>query len=200
MTVAYVAVGVSAYSAYQGKKAAGRAGDLDAQALAFAREQYEDWKEIYGPIEDALGEFYGNLTPDYIEAQGLQAQEKQYTAAKENMKEFFAVNEIESGAAADLFTKSELSNERSKAQIRADAPIKTAELKQGFLSLGLGQKASAQSSVTNALNTGATRAAGDADRGFDAAGDALSSAIDLYQYNNPRPTTTANQGTTKVNG
>ncbi len=194
-------VGVGLYSANRAGKAADRASALDAEALAFAKEQYADWKEIYGALEDQLSTFYNELTPDYIEAQGLQNQAQQYEQVKTQMTEFFAVNEIDSGASADLFTKASLSDARSKAEIRTEAPFKTAELKQSFLSLGLNAKGSRQGAVTNALNTSANRAAGDASQGFDAAGQAFASAVDLYRFRDRgTQTATANQGRPFIQG
>lgn len=193
------AVGVGLYSANQAGKAARRASALDAEALAFAKQKYEDWKAIYGPLEKNLSEFYNNLTPEYIESQGLEKQQLAYQETQKQLTEYFSVNSIDSGVQTDLFTKTAMQNERDKAGIRADAPFKTAQLKQGFLALGLGQKASAQGGVTNALNNSAQRAASDAQAGYDAAGNAFSAAIDIYENrqlrDEPTTTPTANQGT-----
>lgn len=206
MTFAIVAsVGIGIIGINAGSKAAKGATALDAAALAFSKQQYEDWKAIYGPLESNLAEFYNNLTPDYIEAQGLQAQQLAYQATQEKLTEFFAVNEIDSGVSADLFTKTALQNERDKAVIRADAPFKTAQLKQGFLALGLASKGGVQTGVTNALNTSANRFASDAQAGFAAAGTSFGAAIDIFENRKLRkldddPILTANQGSPGLSG
>lgn len=206
MTFAAAAVGLGIASLGASRSAAKRAARLDRDALNFAKEQYARWLSIYGPIEDTLADFYNNLTPEFIESQGLQAQEQQYLQAKENMAEFFAVNEISSGTAADLFTKGELQDARDKAQIRADAPFKTAELKQNFLSLGLGGGDNAAGNVINVLQTSANRAGQDAENAANAAGNLFGTAFSIFdrnqqnQQNIPNKDFTANQGNTTING
>lgn len=205
MTFAIAAVGLGIASLGASNKAARRAARLDAEALAFSKEKYARWLSIYGPIEDTLSEFYNNLTPEFIESQGLQAQEQQYLQAKENMAEFFAVNEISSGTAADLFTKGELQDARDKAQIRADAPFKTAELKQNFLSLGVSGGDRAAGNVINTLNLSASRAGRDAETAANAAGNLFGTAFSISdrnqqnQQNIPNRDFTANEGNTTIN-
>ena len=159
----------------------------------FAREQYDDWKSIYGPIEQNLAEFYQNLTPQYFAAQGLQAYEQEFQKNLQETNEFFEVADIETGVQADLRTKMGLQATRDKAAIKADAPFKVADEKNKFLSVGLGNKASAinattyaGNSLSNVLGTQASIAGASADRGFNAASSGfgtLAEGIDESGWN-----------------
>lgn len=104
-----------------------------AESLAFQREQYERWKSIYGDIEENLGEFYGGLTPEYLETKGLQAEAKQFKQTMDQLSERFTQLGVSAEARADIEARAELGQAERKATIRAEAPYKVAELKQDFL-------------------------------------------------------------------
>lgn len=199
MSFVYTAVGIAGINMVAGMGAASDAADLNQETLAFAKEQYQDFKDIYGGIERNLSDFYTNLTPELIESQGLEALEKQYQQSKERMNKFFTSNEISSGVQSDLFTKGTLQNERDKATVRANAPLKAAEAKQGFLQLGLNQKTNAQNLISTTLTNQANQAQRSADSSFDAAGTSLSASLDLLEAGRdptpaPIPIPTANSG------
>ena len=69
------AVGVSAYSSYQSGKASDRAARsaaaADAAALEFERQRYEDWKGVYGDLQENLSS-YSSLTPEMYAQRGLE--------------------------------------------------------------------------------------------------------------------------------
>lgn len=52
------------------KRATKSAQQSEAASLAFAQRQYDDWLNVFGPIQDNLSNYYKNLTPARIEAQG----------------------------------------------------------------------------------------------------------------------------------
>lgn len=173
----------------------GRSLELQEEALDFTKQQYNDWKAIYGPIEKNLSSFYQNLTPEFVEAQGLQAQQKAFQQQEQQLTEFFAANDISVGEQAEILSRVGMENIRQKAEIRANAPIKSAEAKQSFLSLGINQKASTTGAVTNQLSNLSTTLANQAssyDRaaaaGYQAAGTGLQVVADeLDQYLLDRP-------------
>lgn len=191
-----------------GNKSADRANSLSDRSLRIQEEQLEmakedrtRWNSIYGPIEDNMGEFFANLTPDYFASQGLEAYQKDFQQQTTELQEYFAANEIDSGTEADLMTKTQLQGARDKAKIRADAPFQVQEMKQKFLSLGVTQKSGVNASVANAtnsltsnLNQQSSIAANSANVGFDAASQGLSvlaTEVDR-RLNEPKPT--ANEG------
>jgi len=196
-----------------GSSSGSTANKLSAQSLAIQEEQLamakEDrtrWNSIYGPIEENMGEFFANLTPDYFASQGLEAYQKDFQQNQEQLTEYYAANEIDSGTEADLMTKSSLQASRDKAKIRADAPYQVQEMKQKFLSLGVTEKSGVNASIANASNSLSTTlsnqagiAANSANVGFDAASQGfstLATEIDR-RYNEPKPT--ANEDTDMVN-
>ena len=54
-----IGAGMQASSA---SDAADAAAQASAEELAFAQQQYDDWQEVYGPIQDNLSDYYSNLT------------------------------------------------------------------------------------------------------------------------------------------
>lgn len=62
----------SVISGKSAKKQAAAAAEADKAELDFAKEQYQDWLDTYGDLQDNLAEYYNNLTPDTLEVQGLE--------------------------------------------------------------------------------------------------------------------------------
>ena len=179
---------MSSNQASKDRKAAQQA---DANQLAFEQEKYDDWKEIYGPIQENLGNYYSNLTPDYYEAQGIQAFEEERALAMENLNAELARRGIDdSGIAAGLFRDMELDAAETRAGIRVDAPRMVAEDQSRFLQIGLGQNPGDSMSRTlsqQAQAAGARRASSEAAAG-QAWGDAVRTtgqAISDYTRSQP---------------
>ena len=158
--------------------------EASAEQLAFQREQFSRWEGIYGDIEENLGEFYNNLTPEYVATRGLQAQQQAYQAAATRTREGFARSGITGGAQSDIQSREAMENARVKAAIRADAPFQVAEQQQSFVSLGTGQGATARQAVGAATGgplrqeaLGVSGAAGAVSRGVRDVGVATSAGI-----------------------
>jgi len=202
--IAGATLAVGAYSANQagksasrGNAAADKAAQVQQEQLDFAKSQYNDWKELYGGLEQNLSDFYTNLTPDYVESQGLQKQQQQYQKQQQELTQYFGQMGIESGVQADVMAQGAFNNARAKAQISADAEFKVADQKANFLNLGLGSKGSSIDRVQNAgsnLATSLTNQANQnynqAQQGYNAAGDLLGQGL--------KQIVTANSGTSKV--
>lgn len=215
--VAGVAAFTAMVGAAQGIKESNRANRFNKRAMDLQEEQFElfkkqldDFQAIYGPIEENLGAFYNTLTPDYFAAQGLQAFNQEFQQNQEEMREFFAANEIPSGVQVDLEQEANLSAARERAQIKTDAPFKVAEAQQGFLSLGLNRLPgvntnvqNAGNSLTNTINQQGDIARSNANAGFEAFETGLTTLANEYDRRQleqeQRQTTTANQGTTEIN-
>jgi hypothetical protein len=173
--------------------------ELMEEQLKFAQQQYADWTRVFGPVQDNLSEFYTSLTPDYFAAQGLEAYQKEFQRQEQELNDFFTANEIDSGVQVDVLSKGNFQAARDKAKIRTEAPFRVAEAKQGFLQIGLPQKAQAVNQIlnagTNLANTygnQAAIAAQSADAGFDAAVGGFSTAAEIFD----RKKLTANAGET----
>jgi len=113
--------------------------DMEQQKLDFAKEQQAKWEERYGPIEDNLASFYGSLSESSLAASGLQQQAKAFTEAKANIARQAAQSGMSNTALKSIEANMELQNAEEKAKIRAEAPMKVAEAKSGFLAAGRGQ-------------------------------------------------------------
>lgn len=114
------------------------AGYSEAQGYAnsFANEmqgQYDRWNSIYGTLQENLGEFYNNLTPQMLSATNLQMRQREYQTAVDTVRKNFAQRGVAGGAQSAIEAGMAMDNARARAQIRADAPFQVAEAQTGFL-------------------------------------------------------------------
>lgn len=162
--------------------------DASAAQLAFSKEQYEDWKSVFGDVQDNLAAYYKNLTPASIEASGVQALNTEYAAASKNLTQSLAQRGISSsGLEAQAMTDLAQKQAQDTANVRVQAPIIAAQEQMKFLALGLGQGANAVSSVNSAYQSQASLAASQASQyNAQAAqasagiGSALGSGVNSY--------------------
>tara|TARA_R110000851_G_scaffold158030_2_gene300920 strand:+ start:5860 stop:6480 length:621 start_codon:yes stop_codon:yes gene_type:complete len=166
---------MSSQSASKQAKVAGKASDA---SMAFEQVRYDDWKAVYGPLQDNLSSYYQNVTPDYYAAVGLEAFEQQYQTGLQRLDESFTQRGIDpsSGIAASLEQQAELGAAETRAGIRREAPRQAAEDKSRFLQIGLGQNPA--SSVSNSLSQSAKLQQQQAGSAGQAAGQAWGSAIE----------------------
>lgn len=157
-------------------KASKQAAQSDAAALAFSKEQYNDWKAIFGPLQENMAKYYNSLTPDRIEAQGKQAIELERDQWLSRIEEDFAARGLsDSALAGSAVTGVERQTAMAKAEVAATAPEKVAQQKLSFLSLGYGQNPAGM--LQSTLNTQAAGARSRANTAAGAAGEALGTAI-----------------------
>jgi hypothetical protein len=178
--VATAIAGAAVVGAVAQSKAASKANrtakNSAAAELDFAKQQYQDWQDIFGPIQDNLADYYNNLTPDYIAATGLQNVETERAAALERVNQSLAQRGLlGSGLEAAAITDIELETAERKSQVRSDAPMQAAQQKLGFLSLGYGQNPAG--TLQNTLSNRAQQDRGYAVSQQQAAGQAVGSAI-----------------------
>lgn len=190
---AAVALGASAVvGVIAGDKADRRARKADKGArgiqreqLAFAREQYDDWAEIYGPIEQNLADYFGSLSTENIISQGLQNQQQEFKKAEVNIRQNIAQRGLEgSGIEASLAQNLDLQNAVSKAQIRQQAPGQVAQQQAGFLAGGNARRGQAVQgvnqgfqAVAGGLQQRAARQGAQSQALFQASGQLLAAGI-----------------------
>lgn len=110
--------------------------------VEFNREQYNDWKSVYGDLQENLGAYYNALGADQITAQGLQAEQQEFQNARAGLSRTLAQRGIKgSGVDAAAQTALQSTHLLARADIRGTAEQKAAEQKLGFLGVGLGQGA-----------------------------------------------------------
>lgn len=143
----------SAEAAAASKKAAKLQYQVSMAQLDFAKQQYNEWQGIFGPIEQNLSSYYKNLSSDTFAALGIQNIEQEYTRSREQLDTAMAKRGItDSGANAAGLTELETGRMLGRAQARAQAPTQVAQMQQGFLSIGLGQQAQLQQGISNAYS------------------------------------------------
>lgn len=130
------------------------ASAIAAESIAFQKEQYADWKAVYGDIQQNLSDYYKSLTPERVTALGLQNVQKEYQMAVTDITATAAQRGIAgSGLETNALFNARLDNAKSRATVRTMAPSQVAQEKAGFLSIGLGQGTQMLSLINNAYGT-----------------------------------------------
>lgn len=174
--VVAVSAAGSLMSANSANKAAKYASQAEAAQLDFSKQQYADWKAIFGPLQTNLASYYNNLTPDRIEAQGKQAIELERDQWLSRIEEDFAARGLtDSALAGSAVTDVERQTAVAKANVAATAEAKAAEQKLSFLSLGYGQNPAGM--LQNTLNQQAAGARSRANSAAEAAGSAIGNTV-----------------------
>lgn len=188
-----IAAGITAAATVGGAVASSKSASRDRKAaakseeasLGFAMEKYNDWKEVFGPIQQNLANYYANLDADFIATQGLETYEVEKTRALQAIQGNLAERGINnSGVAAAVETDIQLQSAAERAKIRAEAPMKVAQMQTNFLQVGLGQNpdASLQSVLDNNANRANNRAMASSKAAADATGAAIDSMVDYYAF------------------
>lgn len=124
--------------------------DISMQQLEFQQQQYSDWENIFGPIQENLSSYYKNLSSDSIASLGIQNIEQSYVQSRQNLDTQLAKRGISnSGAAAAGLTSLENTRMLGKAEARTNAPQQAAQQQLGFLSAGLGLQSGLQQGISN---------------------------------------------------
>lgn len=166
----------SVISSRSASKAASAASDASDAQIAFAQEQYDDWQATYGSIQSNLAGYYGSLTSDYFETQGLQAVQQEYATARDSINQSLAQRGItDSGVAASIERDTNISEAEAKATVREQAPVQAAEAQLGFLQVGMGSNPT--SSVSNALSQATSYAQQTSSAAQQAAGSAVGTSV-----------------------
>lgn len=128
-----------------------REAKIAADNLAFQKEQYQDWKDIYGDIQKNLGDYYERLGPDKIISLGLQDQQIEYQNTQETIKKNLAQRNI-GGDKFEAYNlnNASINNANKRANIRSTAEEKVMQQKAGFLSIGLGNQQNLLSGISGA--------------------------------------------------
>lgn len=200
--MSWVAVGVAGasvagavISSSASSKASKRAAASDAEATDFAKQQYQDWQSVYGPIQDNLSSYYSNLSSDYYEATGLEAFNKEQQSAMEDVDASLAQRGLSnSGIATSIKSIADLTAASSRAKIRRDAPAQVAAQQQGFLQVGMGSDPTAN--MQNTLNTNSANAANTANSASAAAAKATGTAVSSLGSLIQTGLSSSNSGTT----
>ena len=170
---------------------------LTAQEVSFAKEQFQRWQDVYGPIQDNLSNFFQNLSGDSLIASGLKHYEAQFQDTQHQIQRSFAQRNIDSGAQDFLNQEAALTSAEFKATLRNNAPLQVAQAQGTFLRNNVTNPNTAN--VLNAYAGGAQFQGQQARQfqqqqvaAFQEAGQALNGAITagVGGFNTPTPTPT----------
>jgi len=134
--------------------ATGESLAIARENIAFQKEQYQEWKDVYGDIQENLGEYYKNLSGSTLASKQLQAQASEYSRAQQQVTQQLAQRGISgSGIEAATAASMGMQSANQRATIRAGADDAANLEKMKFLGLGLGQGTQMLGLVGNASNT-----------------------------------------------
>ncbi len=148
---------------HKGEKAAMKASsEANAYAMQlaqdnidFQKEQYADWKAVYGDVQTNLGTYYKNLTPERLATMGLENQQLEYQRAVKTIKETSAQRGLSgSGLEKSTLDAATMDNATARAAIRTGAVDAANQQKANFLSIGMGTGQTMINAVGSAYNTG----------------------------------------------
>lgn len=133
--------------------AAAESAQVQREQLEFQKKQYNDWKEIYGPLQESQAEYYKNLTGKELTGRELEQIQRAGQAANTQIEQSLAQRGMgESGLLADLTNQNIYNTEMQKALSRASAPERAALEKNKFLALGLNQGQGIMNQMSNSAN------------------------------------------------
>lgn len=189
----------SAAATESAAKSAQMQNDASLAQLEFQKQQYADWENIFGPIQENLSSYYKSMKPDTLSAIGIQNLEQSYNQSKKALDTGLAQRGLTgSGQQAAALTQLETSRMLGKAEIRTNAPQQVAQQQLGFLSAGLGLQSNLQQGISgaytnqmNALGNQATSALNQANifgqqaaAGYSGIGSSIGSGISTYMTAN----------------
>lgn len=207
---AVVGAGASYMSAKSASKsssaataAASEAAQMQNEAslaqLEFQKQQYSDWENIFGPIQENLSSYYKSMRPETLSAIGIQNIEQSYNQSKKALDTGLAQRGLTgSGQQAASLTQLETSKTLAKAEVRTNAQQQVAQQQLGFLSAGLGLQSNLQQGISgaytnqmNALGNQASNSLAQASNygqqaaaGYAGIGSSIGSGISTYMTAN----------------
>jgi len=179
-TIAAVTGATSLFGSISASNAASDATDAqsaaEAAALNFQKQQYQDWQDTFGPIQDNLSMYYQNISPDYYEATGLANFQKERQQQLTDLNTSLAQRGLtNSGLAATVKRENAIDTAEQRAQIRTGAKQQAVSDMSNFLQIGMGSNPS--SSYGSTLNQIAQNKAVTAANANQAAGTAVGSTV-----------------------
>ena len=142
-TIAGVTGAASLFGASKASSAAKSASNAQAAAeaamLEFQQQQYQDWQDTFGPIQDNLSLYYQNISPDYYEATGLANFQKEREQQLADLNTSLAQRGLTgSGLAATVKRENAIDTAEQRAQIRTNAKQQAVSDMSNFLQIGMG--------------------------------------------------------------
>ena len=166
--VASAATGVVGMA--KGDKAADAAEDSANQANAMAYQQQQqmnklaedgilqaqgmldNWESTFGGLQDNLSDYYNNLDPDKFATQNKETFRQSMDKQMGQYNDAMAATGLQTAGMKDQAAKeAAFQTAQGNAAIDISAPEQVAQMQQGFLNFGEGQRNSADNAMQNAL-------------------------------------------------
>jgi len=160
--------------------------DIANTQLAFNQQQYNDWKEVFGPIEQNLSEYYQELDPETYASQIKNQLEAQFSRARKLVDRTMSQRGIDDSGLSVAVSK-DMNQELARQKAMGDQQARdiVEQKKLGFLGLGLGNQnallANINSSYSN-MSAATSSALNMANQQYAAANQGLSNAIGATMY------------------
>ncbi len=147
----------SAEASAEAAKATERSYGLTKEELDFQKEQYADWKAIYGPLQEDLGTYFKNLNGGTLSAPHIQAIQAESQKAQEQINQQLAQRGLSGGGLeAKLLNQNIFSAGMQKAAARASGETLATQKKLGFIGIGLGQGSAMLGNTAQVSSSGAS--------------------------------------------
>lgn len=141
------------------EKAAGESLQIARENIAFQKEQYTNWYNVFGDLSENIKEYYDSTSAKNLSAQRIAAFNTELQKTEKDVTKALSQRGIAtSGLTAQALTSLNYQGAQERARIRATAEEEDINKKLGFLSLGLGQGSAYAGIVNSASNTGAQSA------------------------------------------
>jgi len=126
---------------------------LGIEQQDFADNLMADWEGTFGGIQDNLSEYYNNLDPVKFATQNKMSLASAMDKQVSQMNESFATSGIQTGGMKMQAQKeAAFTQAQGNAAIDIAAPEQVAQMQQGFLNFGEGQRTTAFNAKQNAFN------------------------------------------------
>ena len=112
---------------------------LQQDQFEFEKQRYDDWKAVYGTLQEDLGTYYQNVTGASLSKFEIENLQLASQKAQDKISTTLAQRGMQgSGVEAQLLGSNIYNTEIAKATVASTADQRAADLKQNFLSIGLG--------------------------------------------------------------
>jgi len=117
------------------------------------QDQFDKYQRMMGPMEDSLNDYYMNLNPDELAAQGNQTAQQQYQNTMKQVNEQMAGQGINPSSGLSAQMNMQVGNQmaQTKAQNIMNAPHQVAQQQQGWLDYTANQGNNAYNQMASGL-------------------------------------------------
>jgi len=133
--------------------------EMSKEQLDFQKAQYNDWKDIYGTLQEQINDYYMKYDASDVIANKLAQVDQQYGQQENQLTKTLAQRGLGgSGAEAQGLTQLAQGEAAQKSNIRSTAADEAINKRMQFLGLGLGQGTQMLGTTAQVSNNGVNAA------------------------------------------